>query len=92
MHDSQQLQFISSTPSRMLLVVEPRSSEFWIEKGAAVRVFIRDVPGKDPLDVEYLAGGIVVYAHNNDQVEVYQNGLRLTQHTRTRRMAAKLSR
>jgi hypothetical protein len=90
MHDSQELQFINSTPSRMLLVIEPRSSEFWIESGATVRVLVRDPSITPCLGVEYLAGGLVVYASGNGQVEVYQNGRRLAQYKRTRNMAKKL--
>lgn len=90
MYDIQELQFINSTPSRMLLVIEPRSSEYWIESGGAVRVLVRDPSTIPGLGVEYLAGGLVVYSSGSGQVEVYQNGRRLAQYKRTRNMAKKL--
>jgi len=91
MQTNQELQFINSTSSRMLLVLEPRSSEFWIERGATVKVLIREPSSIHSLDVEYLVGGLVVYAHNADQIEVYKNGLRLPHDKQTRRMAGKLT-
>lgn len=90
MYDSQELQFINGTPSRILLVIEPRSSEFWIEGGATVRVLVRGTSTTPRLDVEYLSGGLVMYASGSGQVEVYQNGRRLAQYKRTRNMAKKL--
>lgn len=90
MYDSQELQFINGTPSRILLVIEPRSSEFWIESGATVRVLVRGTSTTPRLDVEYLSGGLVMYASGSGQVEVYQNGRRLAQYKRTRNMAKRL--
>ncbi|MGY2197612.1 hypothetical protein [Pseudomonas gingeri] len=91
MQTGQELQFINSTSSRMLLVLEPRSSEFWIERGATVTVLVRDPSSVRSLDVEYLVGGLVVYTRPGDQIEVYKNGLRLPHDKRTRRMAGKLT-
>lgn len=90
MYDIQELQFINGTSSRMLLVIEPRSSEFWIESGATVRVLVSDTSATPRLDVEYLTGGLVVFASGSGQVEVYQNGRRLAQYKRTRNMAKNL--
>ncbi|CAI8879174.1 hypothetical protein EMIT0232MI5_30086 [Pseudomonas sp. IT-232MI5] len=70
--DSQELQFINGTPSRILLVIEPRSSEYWIESSATVRALVRGTSITPKLDVEYLAGGLVMYAGGRGQVEVYQ--------------------
>ncbi|POF90996.1 hypothetical protein BGP80_12885 [Pseudomonas putida] len=79
-------------PSRLLLVIEPRSSEFLIASGASVLVLVEHQSTEQPIEVEYLPGGMVVYTSESGQVEVYQNGRRLSQGNQTRTMANKLSR
>lgn len=91
MNAGQELNFINGTPSRLLLVIEPNSSEFWIESGATVRVLVKGASTTQMMDVEYLPGGLVIYTSNVGQVEVYQNGQRLPQGHQTRRMAIKLA-
>jgi hypothetical protein len=88
----QELQFINGMPSRLLLVIEPRSSEFLIESGATVRVLVEHQSTEQAIEVEYLPGGMVVYTSDSGLVEVYQNGRRLPQDNQTRTMANKLSR
>lgn len=92
MPNSHEMHFINSTQSRMLLVLEPRSSEFWIDSGATVRLLVKALSAQSALDVEYMPGGLVVYARDAGQFEVYQNGIRLAQGRQTRRMADKLMR
>ena len=88
----QELQFINGMTSHLLLVIEPRSSEFVIASGATVRVLVEHQSTEQPIEVEYLPGGMVVYTSESGQVEVYQNGRRLSQGNQTRTMANKLSR
>ena len=82
--------FTNSAPSRVLLVVEPSSSEYWIEAGATVQLQVDESKAQCVLDFEYLPGGIVIYAPDNGRVDVYQNGLRLAKGKRSRTMAKKL--
>jgi hypothetical protein len=89
---TRELQLINSTPTKMLLVLEPRSSEFWIKSGSTVKLRVTGATSGQPLDVEYLVGGLVVYANDGGKVEVYQDGLRLAQDNRSRRMARNLTR
>lgn len=87
----QEFNFINSTSRRILLVVEPKSSEYWIKHGVSVRLLITDPAMLPSLDVEYLPGGIVIYARESSCIEVYQNGIRLAQGNRSRRMEVKLT-
>lgn len=90
MSNHQELKFINGTRSRLLLVIEPSSSEFGIESGATVRVLVGHQSTEQALEVEYLPGGMVVYTSSSGQVEVYQNGRRLSQGSQTKRMAINL--
>lgn len=88
----QELQFINGMASRLLLVIEPKSSEFLIASGASVLVSVVHQSAEQPIEVEYLPGGMVVYTSESGSVEVYQNGRRICEGNQTRTMANKLSR
>ncbi|MCO6057629.1 hypothetical protein NG726_13240 [Pseudomonas sp. MOB-449] len=92
MNNSQEFRFINGAPKRLLLVIEPISSEFWIESHATVKILVEgdDVPVT--LDVEYLAGGMVVYTSEGSRVQVFKNGRHLPQGRRSKRMASRLFR
>jgi hypothetical protein len=62
--------FINSASSRILLVMEPKSSEFWIKRGASVRVVIKDSGLLPEVQFEYLLGGLVIYLHKDSSVDV----------------------
>ncbi|MCY1560055.1 hypothetical protein D9M68_971490 [compost metagenome] len=73
-------------------MVEPKSSEFWIESGAMIHIV---ADGGDPavaIDVEYLPNGLVVYTAEGSQVLVYQDGGLLSQEKKSKRMAWRLNR
>lgn len=57
MRNEQELRFINSGSARLLLVVEPASSEFWIDRGASVKVVMEAPIGSASLEIEYLPGG-----------------------------------
>ena len=90
MSNYQELKFINGARSRLLLVIEPSSSEFWIERGATVRILVVNQSNEQALEIEYLPGGMVVYTSSSGQVAVYQNGRRLSQGNQSKRMAINL--
>ena len=91
MSTTQEFQFVNSSSSKILLVLEPGSSEFWIKKGASIRLLVIGSISARPLDVEYLSGGLVIYNSGNEKIEVYENSNLLAQGSQTRRMAKKLT-
>jgi hypothetical protein len=92
MSNEQEFQFINGATARLLLVVEPNSSEFWIDSRASVRVLIKGGTTPVTLEIEYLPGGMVVYASEDSLVQILQNGRLLSHRKQTRHMGAKLMR
>ncbi|MFZ6048478.1 hypothetical protein ACFW0H_20410 [Pseudomonas sp. CR3202] len=92
MNKHQEFRFINGAPKRLLLVIEPKSSEFWIESHAMVRILVEGENTPATLDVEYLSGGMVVYTSEGSRVQVFQNDRRLPQERRSKRMASRLNR
>lgn len=92
MNNSQEFQFINGAPKRLLLIIEPTSSEFWIESHATVKILLEcaDVPAT--FEVEFLAGGMVFYASEGSRIQVFKNGNQLTQGKCSRRMTSRLTR
>lgn len=91
MRHEQELKFINGGAARLLLVVEPASSEFWIDSRASVKVLVEAPAESASVEIEYLAGGIVMYLPEHSAVQVFQNGRRLAQGKRTRHMDTKLT-
>ena len=69
-----EFRFVNGAPRKMLLVIEPRSSEFWIKSKATVQVLFEDGGQGLSLDVEYLPNGLVIYVEEGRQVEVREDG------------------
>ncbi|HDS1705608.1 MULTISPECIES: hypothetical protein [Pseudomonas] len=92
MNNSQEFQFINGAPKRLLLIIEPTSSEFWIESRATVKILLEGANVPATFDVEYLAGGMVFYASEGSRVRVFKNGCQLPQGKCSRRMASRLTR
>lgn len=91
MRNEQELRFINSGSARLLLVVEPASSEFWIDRGASVKVVMEAPIGSASLEIEYLPGGMVIYLPAPSAIQVFQNDRRLVQGKHTRHMDRKLT-
>lgn len=53
MNNSQEFQFINGAPKRLLLIIEPTSSEFWIESRATVKILLEGANVPATFDVEY---------------------------------------
>lgn len=92
MNTEQEFQFINGAATRLLLVIEPNSSEFWIQSRASVRILVKGDVDLPPLEIEYLPGGMVVYVPEESDVQVLQNGRRLSHGKQTRHMSTKLMR
>ncbi|WP_028628064.1 hypothetical protein [Metapseudomonas resinovorans] len=92
MNNNQEFRFINGASKRLLLVIEPISSEFWIESHATVKILVEVEEAPATFDVEYLAGGMVVYTPEGSQVQVYKNGRHLPHGKRSKRMASRLIR
>lgn len=86
-----ELRFINGASKKALLIVEPKSSEFWVEKGATIRIVVDGGAATDTLDVEYLPNGLVVYTAEGSQVTVYQDDRLLSQDKVSRRMGWRLN-
>lgn len=89
MNRQQEFHFTNGVAARLLIVVEPDSSEYWIERGASVRILVE---GDTALGIEYLPGGMVVYAGGGSQVQLFKDGRRLPQGRKTRHMDTRLLR
>lgn len=63
----QEIQFINGMPSRLLLVIEPSSSEFLIDSGSTVRVTVEHQSTEQAIEIEYLPGGMLVYRPTIDE-------------------------
>lgn len=90
MKHEQEIRFINGGPDRLLLVIEPASSEFRIDCGASVRLLVAGGVGGGSMEIEYLPGGMVIYLSADAAIQVFQNGRRLAQGKRTRHMEARL--
>jgi len=66
--------FVNGTARKMLLVIEPRSSEFWIKSKSTVELCVEGDSMHLALDVEYLPNGMVIYLDNALNVAVRQDG------------------
>ena len=86
-----EFRFVNGAPRKMLLVIEPRSSEFWIKSKATVQVLVEDDDQGLALDVEYLPNGLVIYVEEGRQVEVRQDGRLLGLDKRSRRLGHRLN-
>ncbi|AOE85523.1 hypothetical protein [Pseudomonas sp. TCU-HL1] len=86
-----EFRFVNGAPRRMLLVIEPRSSEFWIKSKATVQVLVEDDDQAMALDVEYLPNGLVIYVEEGRQVEVREDGRLLGLDKRSRRLGQRLN-
>ncbi|MDH4563887.1 hypothetical protein [Pseudomonas sp. BN411] len=87
-----EFRFVNGAPRKMLLVIEPRSCEFWIKSKATVQVLVEDGDQGLALDVEYLPNGLVVYVEEGLRVEVHQDGRLMGLDKRSRRLGHRLNR
>ncbi|MCY1283240.1 hypothetical protein D9M70_321130 [compost metagenome] len=87
-----EFRFVNGAPRKMLLVIEPSSSEFWIKSKATVQVLVEDGDQGLALDVEYLPNGLVIYVEQGRQVEVRQDGRLLGLDKRSRGLGHRLNR
>ena len=83
--------FVNGAPRKMLLVIEPRSSEFWIKSKATVQVRVEGNDRPVALDVEYLPNGLVIYVEEGRQVVVRQDGRLLDQNKHSKRLGPRLN-
>lgn len=92
MSNLHELRFINGAEKRALLILEPKSCEFWIKQGAMIRIVADGGISPHVLDVEYLPNGLVVYTAEGSTVRVYEDGRLLPQDKISRQMASRLSR
>ncbi|WP_171006455.1 hypothetical protein [Pseudomonas sp. 2FG] len=92
MSNFREFRFINGASKKALLVLEPKSSEFWIESGAMIHIVAGGGDPEAAIDVEYLPNGLVVYTAQGSQVLVYQDGCLLSQEKKSKRMAWRLNR
>lgn len=83
--------FVNGAPRKMLLVIEPRSSEFWIKSKSTVEVSIEGGGQHLGLDVEYLPNGLVIYVEAGQQVIVREEGRLLSQGKQSARLGRRLN-
>lgn len=87
-----EVRFINGAGKPALLVLEPKSCEFWIRKGATLRIVADGGDPQQGLDVEYLPNGLVVYTAEGSTVSVYEDNRLLAQDKISRQMTARLRR
>lgn len=88
---SQEFSFINSTDKRLVVVLEPESSEFWIKRGSAIRVVVRSEKPASALDLEFLPGGLVIYLAKGAHAAIYQDGKLLGEARRARSLTRRLN-
>ncbi|MEN0109025.1 MAG: hypothetical protein AAGC84_21740 [Pseudomonas sp.] len=90
MSDIREVRFINGSGKRTLLIIEPRSCEFWIKKGATLRIVAAGGARPYALEVEYLPNGLVVYTAEGSTVSVYENEQLLPQTRKARHLGERL--
>lgn len=87
-----EFRFINGAGKPALLVLEPKSCEFWIRKGAMLRIVADGGDNAHEMEVEYLSNGLVVYMPKGCNVSVYEDDRLLPQDKISRKMETRLSR
>lgn len=82
--------FTNGSPRRLLLVIEPKSLEYWVDSKATVKIVAEHAyPGRT-VDFEITANGLIAYAPTESRIRVLMNGKEVRGHPPTRTMARKL--
>ncbi|WP_440465674.1 hypothetical protein ACKI1H_16920 [Pseudomonas sp. YH-1] len=72
--DRGEFNFINGTGRQLLLVLEPKSHEFWIAPGALLQIRTDTEEGSSSFDMEFLARAVVVYLPEGQSARVFQDG------------------